>query len=465
MAEHPTVDARSGAPRRAAHLAANAAGWVVLAIVAWFAWPITLHGGTSYVLVSGESMLPTYEPRDMVIARAGEPEVGDVIVYAPADLGGAQIVHRIIGGNADDGWVMQGDNNDFIDPFEPTADEVRGVVKVHLPLVGHVTVVLLNPVTWFFVLLLAFAVLIWPSRARGADVADDDDGNDDAAGESTGTPAASQPGRRPRSGAVMGVAALVAASALVTMASVTPASAAQLSVMTAAAPLATTVTRCANAALTATGSGSSVTVTGIPNACRSSAGAARPLTVFAHSATQVWSANVPAGATANAVTVSPTGTSAFDPAAVTTVVVKIDGWLFVAQWTYTAPSGPATCVPVNNGGNVPGGQTCTADVTSFTGWSSEGHRWANIYFTVSSPQVNAAVTLDLRAILGWTPVSVLTNTDFRAQSTPAPVYACSELPLVRLNRNTNASSWSGYLQVSTKPGAYPGRTAPDLICQ
>ena len=164
MAEQHLDEARPTALRRGARAVGNVAAWILLVIVAWFAWPATLHGSTSYVLVSGESMLPTYEPRDLLIARDVEPHVGDVIVYAPEELGGAQIVHRIIGGNADDGWVLQGDNNDFIDPFEPTADEVRGVVKVHLPLVGHITVVLLNPLTWFFVLLLAFAILLWPTK-------------------------------------------------------------------------------------------------------------------------------------------------------------------------------------------------------------------------------------------------------------------------------------------------------------
>ena len=101
---------------------------LVIAVGAWFGWPAKLGGATSIVVVSGVSMEPTYFTGDLVIARSAEASVGDVIVYAPEGFGGAQIVHRIVGGNAADGWVMQGDNNDFKDPFTPKGDEVKGVV-------------------------------------------------------------------------------------------------------------------------------------------------------------------------------------------------------------------------------------------------------------------------------------------------------------------------------------------------
>src|SRR6188768_2500081 len=99
-----------------------------IAVDAWYIWPSNLGGATSFVVVSGSSMEPTYYTGDLVIARESEASVGDVIVYAPEGYGGAQIVHRIVGGTAADGWVMQGDNNDFKDPFTPKGDEVKGVV-------------------------------------------------------------------------------------------------------------------------------------------------------------------------------------------------------------------------------------------------------------------------------------------------------------------------------------------------
>ena len=65
-------------------------------------------------------------------------QVGDIVVYNPPDVGGARVIHRIIGGNGADGWVMQGDNNDFVDPWEPTDDRVLGKAVLHLPKVGEV---------------------------------------------------------------------------------------------------------------------------------------------------------------------------------------------------------------------------------------------------------------------------------------------------------------------------------------
>ena len=98
-----------------------------------------------------------------------------MIVYAPAGLGGSQIVHRIIGGDATDGWKMQGDNNNFVDPFTPKGSEVKGVVFVHYSNFGRVTVLLLNPMVWAFVLLAAIVLLLWFTGDDCEERHDDDD--------------------------------------------------------------------------------------------------------------------------------------------------------------------------------------------------------------------------------------------------------------------------------------------------
>lgn len=148
--------------------------WALVIGVAWLIWPWSLGGGTSFVIVSGKSMEPTYESGDLVIARDLKPYVGDVIVYAPENFGGAQVVHRIIGGDAEAGWQVQGDNNDFVDPFFPAGDEVRGVVIFHIPNAGSVTMWLLNPLLWGAVILAAVVILIWPSSRADEDSDDDD---------------------------------------------------------------------------------------------------------------------------------------------------------------------------------------------------------------------------------------------------------------------------------------------------
>ncbi|WP_066585456.1 signal peptidase I [Cellulomonas timonensis] len=150
-------------------MVANLGLLLFLAVAVWALWPSTLGGCTTLTIVSGHSMDPTYATGDLVVARCGEPAVGDVVVYQPATENGGRVIHRIIGGDAEAGWRMQGDNNDFTDPWMPTADEVLGVARLHLPQVGVVASILLMPLTWVSLLVVAAAILLWPSRAEDAD--------------------------------------------------------------------------------------------------------------------------------------------------------------------------------------------------------------------------------------------------------------------------------------------------------
>ncbi len=142
----------------------NVLAWGLVGVLAYFVWPSSLGGGTTAIVVNGESMEPTYHTGDIVIARSGEPAVGDVVVYTSEELGDGKIVHRVIGGDARSGWVLQGDNNDFIDPIEPVGDDVLGVARVHLPSIGAWAGALQSPIVWGSLLLVALALLIWPSR-------------------------------------------------------------------------------------------------------------------------------------------------------------------------------------------------------------------------------------------------------------------------------------------------------------
>ena len=171
MVRHATgAGAHSGAPRLLAVIG-NALLWAVIGINAWFLWPATLGGATSFVIVNGSSMEPTYFGGDLVVARKGEPAIGDIVVYEPEGLGGARIVHRIIGGDGDSGWIIQGDNNDFIDQWEPTNERVVGIVQIHFGGVSKLTSFFLTPWPWAFVLLSAVALLLWPEDEREADAA------------------------------------------------------------------------------------------------------------------------------------------------------------------------------------------------------------------------------------------------------------------------------------------------------
>jgi signal peptidase len=177
---------RAGAvtPRRLAGMVASVLLYTLAAVAAFLLWPTSLGGCTTLTIVSGHSMEPTYYTGDLVVARCARVSVGDVIVYQPKELGGARIIHRITGGDATTGWVMQGDNNKAADPFNPAGSEVLGVAKLYLPKVGLIARGLTSPFVWGSFILIAIGLFIWPRQD------DDEAPTDDAAPTGSATDAA-----------------------------------------------------------------------------------------------------------------------------------------------------------------------------------------------------------------------------------------------------------------------------------
>lgn len=162
-------------PRRLLGIISSLLWAVGAVVVGWFLWPTSLGGCTTLTIVSGQSMEPTYYTGDLVVSRCGPVEVGDVVVYNPPDVEGARIIHRIVGGDAAEGWIIQGDNNDFLDPWRPTEENILGSSVLHLPHVGKVAAILLSPLTWISILTVALAVIVWPGRGT-----DDEEPAEDA---------------------------------------------------------------------------------------------------------------------------------------------------------------------------------------------------------------------------------------------------------------------------------------------
>ncbi len=108
-------------------------GLLAVALVV-LGWPQALGGVASYVVVSGVSMEPTYETGDLVVTRsASDYDVGDVIAFRTEE---GDVIHRIIGGNATDGFRTQGDNVDRADPYLPRPEDIRGRALFHVPAIG-----------------------------------------------------------------------------------------------------------------------------------------------------------------------------------------------------------------------------------------------------------------------------------------------------------------------------------------
>ena len=99
-----------------------------------FFWPPALGGATSQIMVSGTSMLPTLQPGDLVLLRkARSYAVGDVVAYPSPD--GPLVIHRIRGRNGEE-FTFKGDNNNFVDPWTATSEQIAGKQLLALPRVG-----------------------------------------------------------------------------------------------------------------------------------------------------------------------------------------------------------------------------------------------------------------------------------------------------------------------------------------
>jgi signal peptidase len=114
-------------------------GLVVGACVFWALAlrPQSLGGPAGYVLVSGHSMLPRYHTGDLVLVeRHSSYHVGQVIAYRVPKgdpMQGAQVIHRIVGGDAKRGFVVQGDNRTAPDVWHPKQGDIVGAKALRIP--------------------------------------------------------------------------------------------------------------------------------------------------------------------------------------------------------------------------------------------------------------------------------------------------------------------------------------------
>ncbi|TFV86250.1 signal peptidase I [Blastococcus sp. CT_GayMR16] len=151
------------AASRAASISALSA--LVLAAV-WLLWPLALGGSTTYVSTHGISMEPRFHTGDMAILRsAGSYAVGDVVAYQSASLD-TVVMHRIVALDGDR-FVIQGDNNDWLDEDHPTPNEVLGKLFLRVPQGGKALAAVTNPGVLGLVVVAALTVAGAARRPRG----------------------------------------------------------------------------------------------------------------------------------------------------------------------------------------------------------------------------------------------------------------------------------------------------------
>jgi signal peptidase len=120
-------------------------GLMAVAVIAWtlLLRPESLGGSVSYDLVSGTSMEPTLHESDLVLARKQSTyQAGDIVTFR---VEGGNVIHRIVGGSAEEGFIMQGDNNDAADPWQAKPDDILGKMWIRIPSGGRAIEVLRTP--------------------------------------------------------------------------------------------------------------------------------------------------------------------------------------------------------------------------------------------------------------------------------------------------------------------------------
>jgi signal peptidase len=164
-----TADHDRGLARLARFARACATVMVAGAILAWVLLlrPTALGGSTTYVVVGGDSMLPTYRSGDLIVAQpagsvAEGSAVGSVVVFRiPAGEPGAGrlVIHRIVGYDAATGYSTRGDHNSYTDPWHPRPGDVVGTPAAVLPGVGNAVSFVRQPIV--AALLFALLTMAW----------------------------------------------------------------------------------------------------------------------------------------------------------------------------------------------------------------------------------------------------------------------------------------------------------------
>jgi signal peptidase len=152
------------------------AGWVVIAaiVAAWalLLRPQFLGGPAAYVVVSGVSMEPGLHTGDLVVVhRRSSYRIGDAVLYRvpKGETGaGSLVIHRIVGGSAASGWIIQGDNRDVPDLWRPKSDDVVGSLWVSVPGVGSLLGQAMSPLALASISTLLALLLGLPAAAAGA---------------------------------------------------------------------------------------------------------------------------------------------------------------------------------------------------------------------------------------------------------------------------------------------------------
>lgn len=136
--------------------------------------PQALGGPAAYITVAGVSMEPTLHAGDLVVMTRGDVyQPGDVVAYRVPDgdpAAGRHVIHRVIGGGPEEGYLLQGDNTPAPDRWRPSDRDIVGRQLFVIPAFGSALMLLKTPaaIAGLATALVVFALPQWGAPAGGA---------------------------------------------------------------------------------------------------------------------------------------------------------------------------------------------------------------------------------------------------------------------------------------------------------
>ena len=132
----------------------------VIMIVMWLVFAPTQVGGmASYIVIIGKSMEPNFHIGDLVVVHR-EPayQVGDAIVYRNLDLD-SFVFHRIASEQLGH-YVLKGDNNAWVDTYQPAREEILGKLWLYVPRGGETIQKMRRPINMAFTAAILGIILV-----------------------------------------------------------------------------------------------------------------------------------------------------------------------------------------------------------------------------------------------------------------------------------------------------------------
>ena len=142
-------------------------GYILSAVLITFSL-LSMTGYVKARVVLTDSMAPTIKAGDIVLldpTTHSVPKIGDIAAYTGRRFDGTEVgvfTHRIVGGDAVNGFIMKGDNNPSPDIQRPKVADVSGIVVFKLPLIGKV----LNPKMLFILVPVVFGIWLISDALR-----------------------------------------------------------------------------------------------------------------------------------------------------------------------------------------------------------------------------------------------------------------------------------------------------------